>query len=81
MKRFKYLLLILFLIPTIVFASDIKQDTIDVSIKADGSATVVETWEVDRQNQNEFQKDFFNLSGVEISNFKIVNESDVELKK
>ena len=75
MKRLKYLLLIIFMIPTIVFASEIKQDTIDVSIKEDGSVSVVETWEVPRQNSNEFQKDFFNLKDASIENFTITSEN------
>ena len=81
MKRLKYLLLIVFLIPTVVFASEIRKDSIDVLIHADGTASVTETWEVPRQNDTLFQKDFFNLEGVEISNFKIVNKSGYEYKK
>ena len=75
MKNIKYLLLIIFLIPTIIFASEIKQDTIEVNIKADGSVSVTEVWEVPRQASNEFQKDFFNLKDVSIENFTVKSET------
>ena len=81
MKKLKYLLLIVFLIPTVVFAAEIHKDSIDVLIHADGTASVTETWEVPRQNDTLFQKDFFNTEGVEISHFKLVNKSGLEYKK
>ena len=81
MKRLRYLLLTIFLIPSIAFASDIKKDTIDVVIHQDGSASITETWEVPTQKDTYFSKDFFNAEGLEISNVKIVNKSGLEYKQ
>ena len=81
MKKLKYLLLVLFLIPSVVLAAEIRKDSIDVLLHADGTASVTEIWEVPRQNDTLFQKDFFNTEGVEISNFKLVNKSGLEYKK
>ena len=81
MKKLKYLLLIIFLIPTVVFAAEIRKDSIELIIHEDGTASVTEVWDVGKQNDTYFQKDFFNLDGVEISNFKIVNKSGYEYKK
>lgn len=75
MKKIKYLLLIIFLFPVIVFASEIKQDSIEVNIQQDGSVSVTETWEVPRQASNEFSKDFFNLNNVVIENFTVKSET------
>ena len=81
MKKLKYLLLVLFLIPSVVLAAEIRKDSIEVLIHEDGSASVTEVWDVSRQNDTVFQKDFFNLNGAEISNFKIVNKSGYEYQK
>lgn len=75
MKHIKYLLLLIFIIPSIVFASEIKQDTFEVNIKQDGTVSITETWDVPRQASNEFQKDFFNLQNVSIEDFKIESEN------
>jgi hypothetical protein len=80
MKKLKYLLLLLFIFPCVVYGSEIRRDLIDVTIHADGTASFTETWEVPQQNDSYFQKDFFNVKGMEISNFKIVNKSGLEYK-
>ncbi len=80
MKNIKYLLLVLFLIPFSAFASEINKDTIEVLIHEDGTASVVETWDVRTQKDCYFQKDFFNSENVEINNIKIVNKSGLEYK-
>ena len=80
MKKLRYLLLLLFIIPSIVLASEIRKDSIDVVIHEDGSATFTEQWEVPKQNDTVFYKDFFNTTGEEITNFKIVNKSGYEYK-
>ncbi|MCR4581339.1 MAG: DUF2207 domain-containing protein [Bacilli bacterium] len=81
MKKIKYLLFLLILLPTVVFASEIRKDTIDVVINADGTATFTEKWEVPKQNDTVFYKDFFNIQGEEITDFKIVNKAGYEYKK
>ena len=78
MKRIKYLLLIIFLLPFSVLAADIRKDTIEVNLHADGTASITEVWEVQTQKDSYFQKDFFNAEYVEISNIKIVNKSGLE---
>jgi len=78
MKRLKYLLLLIILIPFNVYASQIKKDTIDVTLHSDGTASVVEKWDVSSQRDTYFQKDFFNASDIEISNIKIVNKNGTE---
>lgn len=80
MKKLKYLILILFIFPSIVYGSEIRRDLIDVTIHADGTASFTETWEVPEQHDTLFKKDFFNAKGVEISDFKIVNKSGLEYK-
>ena len=59
MKRLKYLLLLILLLPITVFAAEIRKDSISVTIHSDGTASFVETWEVPKQNDTVFYKDFF----------------------
>ena len=81
MKKLLLLITILFMLPVSVLASEIRKDTIDVVINEDGTASVTETWEVPKQSDTYFVKDFFNIQGVEISNFKIVNKQETEYKE
>ena len=81
MKRLKYLLLLILLLPITVFAAEIRKDSISVTIHSNGTASFVETWEVPKQNDTVFYKDFFNTTGEEITNFKLVNKAGAEYKK
>ena len=64
MKRLKYLLLLIILIPFNAYASQIKKDTIEVTLHTDGTASVVEKWDVSSQRDTYFQKDFFNAADI-----------------
>ena len=81
MKKILLLIICILLLPISVLAAEIRKDTIDVVINEDGSASVTEVWEVPKQNDSYFVKDFFNIQGVELSNFKIVNKSETEYKE
>ena len=81
MKRLLYLLIIILLLPISVLAAEVRKDTIDVLIHEDGTATFTEQWEVPKQKDTYFQKDFFNMEGVEIYNVTIVNKSGSEYTK
>ena len=81
MKKRLLIIIIMMIFPFSVFASEIRKDTIDVYINSDGTAKVTEIWEVPKQSDSYFVKDFFNISNIEISNFKIVNQSGTEYQE
>lgn len=80
MKKLKYLLLFILLIPTFVCAlSGDKINRIDVTITLDeyGNAHIVEVWDAYAGSGTEFYKAEYNLGNMEISNFKVIDETGV----
>ena len=67
------LALLLFFMPTFVFAEDFKEISLDVSIDKKGIGEVKEVWKIDEDNEDytERYKAINNLQGIKIEDFSV----------
>lgn len=71
MKKIKYFILFVLLFPCFANADTISNISTDVNIKIDGSAQIVEKWDVKADSGTEWYKQMYNLGNMEISNFTV----------
>ena len=71
MKKLKYLLLALFLLPLTVYADDIYNRNMDIYITKEGNANITETWTVKADSGTEWYITLKNLGNMEVSNYKV----------
>ncbi len=70
-KKILFLFVMMFLMPLSVFANDIYSINIGVEVLKDGSANIVEVWDVDGSDGTEWYKVINNLGNMELSNFNV----------
>ena len=74
MRKVSHLLLIsicLLLFPLAVSADTIYDLNMDINIEKDGTANVIETWDVKANSGSEWYKQYKNLQNVEVKDFKV----------
>ena len=74
MRKVRHLLLIgicLLLFPLAVNADTIYDLNMDINIEKDGTANVIETWDVKANSGSEWYKQYKNLQNVEVKDFKV----------
>lgn len=81
MKKLKYILFLLLLLPIFVNASTgdrINRIDVDIILDEKGNASITEIWDVYAGSGTEFYKAEYNLGNMEISNFKVKDENGRE---
>ena len=77
MKRYIIcLILSFFSFVSIVSASKVNRVDIDVSIDENGDAIITEKWNIQKQKQNVFQRDFYDVQDVKISDYSISDDKN-----
>lgn len=72
--------LVLFLLPSIILANEIKNIDMDIYVDNNGTAHVTEKWTVKAKNNTEFYKQYKNLNESSITNYKVnMNGKNFEL--
>lgn len=71
MKKILLFLVSLFAFPLSIFADHIYKVDMNIDIQKDGSANIVETWDVEADSGTEWYKQLYNMGNSEISNFKV----------
>lgn len=71
MKKVLLFLICLFAFPLSIFADTIYRVDMNVDIQKDGSANIIETWDVEADSGSEWYKQLYNLENSEISNFTV----------
>ncbi len=82
MKNIKYLLFSLFLlIPFTVNADTIYNATMDITIDKDGTANIVEQWDVKASKGSEWYKQYNNLGNIEINDYTVTMDGKLLMEK
>lgn len=77
MKRYLIcLILSFFSFTSIVFAAKVNKVDIDVFIDESGDAIVTEKWNIQKQKHNVFQRDFYDVQDVKISDYSVSDEKN-----
>lgn len=71
MKKVLLFLVSLFAFPLSIFADHIYKVDMNIDIQKDGSANIVETWDVEADSGSEWYKQLYNMGNSEISNFTV----------
>lgn len=71
MRKLKYLLLILFLFPVLVYADKIYDLKMNVNINKDGNANITEVWTVKAEDGSEWYKTMNNMGNMKLYNYKV----------
>lgn len=71
MKKVLLFLVSLFAFPLSIFADHIYKVDMNIDIQKDGSANIVETWDVEADSGSEWYKQLYNIGNSEISNFTV----------
>lgn len=72
MKKFKYLIFVMFLFITkVVYADTIYKVDMDIYLDENGNANITEIWDVKASSGSEWYKALYNLGNEELSNFKV----------
>lgn len=69
MKKILLFLISLFAFPLSIFADNIYKVEMNIDIQKDGSANIIETWDVKADGGTEWYKQLYNMGNFEISNF------------
>lgn len=77
MKRYIIcLILSFFAFMNLTSAAKVNRVDIDVSLDAKGDAIVTEKWNIQKQAQNVFQRDFYDVQDIKISNYSFSDDKN-----
>lgn len=81
MKKLLLFLICLFSFPLSIFADKIYRVDMNINIEKDGSANIIETWDVEADSGSEWYKQLYNLENSEISNFTVSMDGNLLQEK
>ena len=70
-KKILFLFVMMFLMPLSVFADKINSIDIDIYIAKDGTASIVETWDVQASSGTEWYKTMYELNNSTLTDYKV----------